>query len=195
LHRRQIGYTAVMVAAPAYKLIEAAEFLEMDFGTDKKAELEEGHIRMMSGGTISHALVQANLMRFLGAKLRGSGCRPYGSDMALQTGRYGVRYPDVSVICNHRQPLRDRAFAQASVVFEVLSDSTSEKDQTVKLREYQGLSDMQTIVFIDPDAETVRVVQRESATAWHDEFFATPVDVALPSLNLSIPATELFATD
>jgi Uma2 family endonuclease len=116
--------------------------------------------------------------------------------MALKTGPRGVRYPDVSVICNDmRWNESDRAFDQASVVFEVLSTTTTQSDQTVKLREYQGIAEMQTIVFIDPDAETVRIVQRLGATAWRDDAFAVPTEVPLPSLGVTIPAHELFAKD
>jgi Uma2 family endonuclease len=127
--------------------------------------------------------------------LRGTPCRPYGSDMALETGPRAVRYPDVTVVCNNRQDENERAFKQASVVFEVLSDATAEYDQSVKLREYQGLAEMQTIVFLDPVAKTVRVVQRLGPTAWRDESFATPTDVPLPSLSVVIPAAEVFASD
>jgi Uma2 family endonuclease len=185
-----------MAAEPAHNLLSAEEFLEIDFGPDRKAELDDGMIRMMAGGTVAHARVQANLIRFLGVALRGTPCRPYGSDMALKTGPRGVRYPDVSVICNDsRAKDGDRAFDNASVVFEVLSTATAEFDQTVKLREYQGLTEMQTVVFLDPGAETVRIVQRLGPSAWRDEFFQTATDVPLPSLSIVVPAAELFARD
>jgi Uma2 family endonuclease len=184
-----------MASDPAYRLVAAEEFLEIDFGPSRKAELDQGIIRMMAGGTIAHARVQANLMRFLGAALRGTPCRPYGSDMALQTGQRAVRYPDVSVVCGNTQKDSDHALKQASVVFEVLSDATKEYDQTVKLREYQSVTEMQTIVFIDPDTQTVRLVQRLGPTAWRDESFVVPTDVTLPSLHVVIPVAEVFATD
>ena len=44
-----------MRADPAYRKITADEFLEMDFGTDKKFELHDGVIYMMTGGTEAHA--------------------------------------------------------------------------------------------------------------------------------------------
>jgi Uma2 family endonuclease len=183
------------MASPAYRLLDSMEFLEIDFGPNRKAELDQGIIRMMAGGTIGHARVQGNVMGYLRTVLRGTGCRPFGSDMALQTGPLAVRYPDVSVICNHTQSERDRAFNQASIVFEVLSETTAEYDQTVKLREYQGLAEMQTIVFLDPEAESVRFVQRIGPSSWRDESFASPTDVPLPSLKIVIPAAELFAKD
>jgi hypothetical protein len=82
-----------MIVDPAYRLIDAEEFLDIDFDSDRKAELDGGVIRMMAGGTRAHARVQANLMRVLGNLLRGSGCRPYGSDMAIKTDAYSVQFP------------------------------------------------------------------------------------------------------
>lgn len=82
---------------PAYRPITANEFLEMDFGTDEKFELVDGVICMITGGTQAHAWVQGNIFAWLRARLRGTGCRPYGSDMALQINDTNVRYPDVAV--------------------------------------------------------------------------------------------------
>jgi Uma2 family endonuclease len=185
-----------MAADAAYRLMGAAEFLEIDFGHDRKAELDGGLIRMMAGGTIAHARVQGNVFAFLRNALRGTPCRPYGSDAALETGMQSVRYPDVTVVCKEQQAKASaRSFRQANVVFEVLSDTTAAYDQSVKLNEYKTLTEMQTIVFLDPERETVRIVQRLGPSAWRDELFEKPTDVPLPSLEVVVPAAELFALD
>jgi Uma2 family endonuclease len=112
---------------PAYRLLDAEEFFEIDFGAERKAELDQGVIRMMAGGTRAHARVQANVLAWLRQALRGSGCRPYGSDMALKTGRLSVRYPDVSVVCGDAAKSDDDrvCFDQATAVFEIFSPSNS----------------------------------------------------------------------
>jgi hypothetical protein len=58
---------------PAYRLLDAEEFFEIDFGAERKAELDQGVIRMLAGGTRAHARVQANLLAWLRQALRGSG--------------------------------------------------------------------------------------------------------------------------
>lgn len=58
-----------------YPLLTAEEFLQIDFG-DRKAELDNGVIRMMAGGTGRHAQVQGNIFVALRSRLRGSGCMP-----------------------------------------------------------------------------------------------------------------------
>ena len=73
-----------MATHPDYPLLTAEEFLEIDFG-ERKAELDNGVIRMMAGGTRRHARVQSNIVAALAARLRGTGCAPYGPDMGART--------------------------------------------------------------------------------------------------------------
>ncbi len=188
---------ATVASNPAYRTVTAEEFVEMDFG-DAKAELVDGFIYMMAGGTVSHAAIQANLVGSLLVRLRGSGCRPFGSDMAVKTGELNVRYPDVSVYCNDPAKPENagrKLLGDPRVVVEVLSPSTSSHDQVVKLAEYQALPGIDTILFVDPDRRRVRVVQRTGPEGWSDNWLATGADVGLPSLNITVPAAEIFAVD
>lgn len=50
-----------------------------------------------------------------------------------------------------------------------------------------------TIVFVDPDNTTISLSQRREED-WTDALFAS-ADIALPSLGLTIPFSEVFATD
>ena len=136
------------------------EFLQIDFGPDLRAELDDGFIRMMVGGTYRHARVQGNVFGFLRDRLRGSGCRPYGSDMAVKIPDKSVRYPDVTVDCAPAPIEEARALMQPRVVFEVLSPSTRDQDEGVKLAEYRTLATVDTIVLVDPEAERCRLLQR-----------------------------------
>ncbi|GGB20278.1 hypothetical protein GCM10011380_07320 [Sphingomonas metalli] len=176
------------------RLLTADEFLQIDFGPDLKAELDNGYIRMMAGGSRDHARVQANIIIALGPRLRGSGCRPYGSDMAVRPHGLSVRYPDVTIECGSAGGSgADTELAAPRVIFEVLSPSTRELDLRVKKDEYRAIASVDTIVFVDPEAETVATSQRRGGT-WVDTLFAA-ADVELPALSLTIPHAEIFARD
>ena len=71
---------ASLVLDPAYRRVTVREFLEMELG-DAKAELVDGMILMMAGGSARHAAIAANLIGSLMARLRGSGCRPTGFNL------------------------------------------------------------------------------------------------------------------
>lgn len=190
-------YLTLMRHDPAYRPITATEFLEMDFGTDKKFELVGGVIYMMTGGTEPHAWVQGNIHAWLRTKLRGSNCRPYGSEMAVRISDVDVRYPDVSIYCD--QPPRDtlvqaKLLDNPTVVIEILSRTTATFDQGTKLEEYKSIPSVKTIAFVDTANEMCRTIERHP-TGWLDEMFSGRRGIPIPSLGFTIPHEEIFARD
>ncbi len=185
----------VMATDPHYRLLTAEEFLRIDFGADMKAELDNGVIRMMAGGTRDHARVQGNLFIALGVALRGSGCRPYGSDMAVRTHGRSVRYPDLTIDCGAPgdRP-EDLTLSDPRVVIEVLSPSTRSSDLTVKKEEYRAIASIDTIAFIDVEKQALAIHQRID-NGWTETLFSPAMDLVLPSLGITIPHAEIFATD
>ncbi len=186
-----------MASDPLYQPITVDEFLGMNFGSDRKFELSDGVIQMMTSGSDKHAHVAGNIYFALRTKLRGTGCRPFNSDMGIRVTEHDVRYPDVSVVC---QPdwltaPEAKAFADPVVLFEVLSPSTTTIDQGRKLEEYRCLPSVDTIVFVDPINRLKRTYQRLDETGWRDTTFAEPHDVELPSLSITLTEAEIFARD
>ncbi len=183
---------------PKYEAITVKQFLSIDFRTDRKYELIDGAIKMMTGGTRAHAGVATNILLSLGLRLRGSGCRPYNSDAGIYVDETTMRYPDVSVMCEERaSPETDNliSFEHPRIVFEVLSPSTQAEDQGSKLVQYCQIASLDTIIFVDPAAELSRVVQRFGPSSWNDDMFAQPHDIELPSLGIVLPHAEIFARD
>ena len=176
----------------AYRRVTVREFLVMDLG-EAKAELVDGIILMMAGGSPRHAAIAANLTIALGNRLRGTGCRPYGSDLAVRTGEASIRFPDVSVYC--RDDLGSdsgeaKLLGVPRVVFEVLSPSTASNDQITKLAEYRRLPGLKAVVFVDPETERARVVDiaADRDAAW----LPAGSDLDLPMLGISLPHSEIF---
>jgi Uma2 family endonuclease len=108
-----------------------------------------------------------------------------------------IRYPDGSVYCGARKPGDEeaKAFSDPLILFEVLSAGTARTDLREKLEEYKELPSVDTIVFVDIATERLRVVQRTGPNSWNETKFDQPVDLALPSLNITIPHDEIFARD
>lgn len=187
---------AHMASEPVYQPITADDFLEMDFKSDRKFELSNGVIRMMTGGSEPHAWVQGNILTWLRTRLRGSGCFPYGSEMGVRLSEVDVRYPDVSVRCAPRPQngLGVRALDAPTLVIEVLSPSTANFDQGAKLQEYQSIASIELVAFVDPESEQVRTLRRLDHLDWTDSKFAA-VDLDLTPLGLVMPHAEIFARD
>lgn len=186
-----------VVLDPAYRRISVEEFLAMNFN-DARAELVDGLVYMMAGGSEAHARIAANLIAFLRPRLRGTGCRPYGSDFATRTGPSTVRLPDVSVYCGNPgapENARRQLLGDPLVVVEVLSPSTASIDQVEKLPEYAGLAGVCDILLVDPATERVRHVRRAPAGEWDDQWLPAGADVAIASLGITLPHAEIFARD
>ena len=175
-------------------LITVERFLRIDFGPDLKAELSNGTIRMMAGGTFAHARVQGNVLRLLGNGLTGTGCQPVGSDMGVRTHDLSLRYPDVSVFCGKDGRENDKAVVMDDprVVVEVLSPSTMAEDLTTKLVEYKAIASVETILYIDHDRETVRHLQRTGPHGWTDDELGEGEDVVLPQFGLTLAHGDIF---
>lgn len=183
---------ASLVLDPAYRSVTVREFLAMDLG-EAKAELVDGMILMMAGGSPRHAAIAANLIAALITRLRGSPCRPYGSDLAVRTGDASIRFPDVSVYCRDdtaHEPSDKKLLGVPRVVFEVLSPSTASNDQITKLAEYSRLPGLGAVVFVDPENERVRVIEpaQEREAAW----LPAGSTIDLPMLGISLPHLEIF---
>lgn len=181
---------------PVYPSLTAERFLAIDFG-EEKAELDRGIVQIITGATKRHVEVAGNVLTHLTISLSGSGFTASSSQLATRTGDLSVRRPDVAVYYGKSGRTHDneRAFTDPRVLFEVLSGSTARTDLTVKLEEYKALPSVDTIVFVDIAAERLRVLQRTGPRAWSDVAHDSPLDLALPALNLTLPHAEIFARD
>lgn len=186
-----------MRSDPAYRKITADEFLAMDFGTDRRFELEDGVIVMMTGGSETHAWVQGNVLLSLRRGLRGSGCRSYGPDRSVTISATEVRYPDASIYCGIELDEEGEVTSTGDpvAVVEVLSPSTATLDQGTKLEEYKRVPTIRTIAFVDPVNRLTRTVERMAQGGWFDRIFSATGGISIPALGLDIPHDEIFARD
>ena len=92
----------------------------------------------MAGGTISHGRMITSIARILGNHLVNQPCDVFASDVKLKVESAFVksfRYPDVMVSCEQHRQYDDMCEA-ATVLVEVLSDSTELTDRVYKSSEY-----------------------------------------------------------
>lgn len=181
---------------PAYREMTVEEFLELEI--EGRAELVAGVLYMMGGSSPLHAAITVNISATLRDKLRGTGCRPMSPDMAVRTAGASVRMPDVSVFCRSDWSGVDagtKLLGDPRLVVEVLSPSTSRYDQEVKLNEYRSLAGLDAILFVDPEAQRVRIVERTGSEAWSDRWLAPGADIALACLDITLSSRDVFGLD
>ncbi len=148
------------------------EYLAWEAEQDSKYEYENGEIIAMTGGTIPHSQIPANLAALLIPHLRGKGCKVSISDAKVLTRSGKYYYPDVVVSCDNRDRFA-RDFLQYPVLIaEVLSPTTEARDRGIKQQTYMLLDTLQTYILIAPDRPRIEIYQRRDDRAWEYQSIA-----------------------
>lgn len=134
-------------------------FLPWEAEQPAKYELVDGQPRLMTGGTQAHHLIGLNIVATLRDRLRGSPCRPFGSDLRVITGTGNTRYPDALIDCGRFDPQSHNA-SEPAVVFEVLSRSTAWLDLQIKLRDYDATPSIRFYVVVSQEEPNVVIWTR-----------------------------------
>ncbi len=166
-----------------------SEFLEWEERQDLRWEFDGFAPVAMTGGTLGHGVIQANLMMALGVRLRGTPCRAVGSDVKIVVSG-SVRYPDAFVFCT---PITRTATVAESpvVVFEVLSPSTSSTDFIVKNEEYRDTPSIERYVMLAQDRPAATVFARVDGD-WVGHVMSGDTVLAMPEIGIEIPLAELY---
>jgi len=149
--------------------MSAAEFLAWERGQEGKHDWYDGEVYAMSGGTLRHALLGANISGELRNALRGGPCRVLSADakVVAQVDKHYV-YPDVTVVCGSPRTVpgtRD-VLENPSILVEVLSASTESYDRGLKWSGYQGIASLTDYLLVSQSAARIEHFQRREGGAW-----------------------------
>jgi Uma2 family endonuclease len=174
--------------------VSVEEYLAIDrASTDVKYEYMDGHMYAMSGGTIDHAEIAANLFFLLRRYLQGKTCRAFSSDVRVQVAEKKYYYPDVTVSCNPedwQQGTHD-IIRTPRLVIEVLSPSTESFDRGKKFRTYQACSSIEEYVLINTTHHMVETYRRQGKI-WAYQHFGPGQQVELGCIGFALPIADLY---
>ena len=172
------------------KPMTLAEFLAWEERQTLRHEFDGLRVIAMAGGTAAHAFIQRNLAVVLHSRLRVQICQFVGSDLKFLTAEGTVRYPDGMVVCS---PVASKAeFVETpTIVFEVLSPSTTDTDRIVKAREYEATPSVRRYVMLEQDSAAAVVYARISES-WTHQILVAGASLALPELGFDVPLAELY---
>jgi Uma2 family endonuclease len=166
------------------------EFLAWEERQSLRHEFDGLRALAMTGGTLAHAAIQANLAIAIGGRLRGGPCRFYGGDLKIRTSDDHIRYPDGFVACGPRENT-STLVSDPVVIFEVLSPSTAAVDRIVKAREYQATPSVRQYVMLEQDRIGATVYARVGDGWTHDILIVDSI-LALPEIGVDLPLVELY---
>jgi Uma2 family endonuclease len=173
------------------------EYLALERASDRKFEFHDGQIVCMSGGTIQHATIAENVRSALRERLRGKGCRAFGSDLAVlvPAGR-PYRYADAGVACGEvRYQTIDvrHALENPVLLVEVLSKSSAAYDRGAKFAEYKSIPSFAEYLLVDQYRARVTHRFRLDDGTWFEETYTDlGAIVALRTLGIELPLREVY---
>lgn len=184
-----------MASNPVTKVTEE-EYLAIDRAAEVRSEFFNGEMFAMSGGSMRHARLQANIGGELHTALRGTDCQAFGSDFRVRVspGRM-YAYPDVTVVCG--KPLladeRQDILLNPAVIFEVLSPSTEQYDRSVKLRYYRAIESLTDYILVDQNQVRIEQYSRGDAGTWALRDYQHPEeDLQIPSIGISLALARIY---
>lgn len=144
------------------------EYLELEARSDDKHEWINGHVYAMSRGTPEHGRLTAAVVRALPAT---NDCRIYSSDTLLyiEAAQHST-YADASIVCGAiiTRGAKDKngktlgeAITNPSVVVEVLSKSTEQRDRNERFVLFQQLDSLEEYVLVSQDERSIEVRRRQ----------------------------------
>jgi Uma2 family endonuclease len=181
----------VAMSVALHKPINLAEFLAWEERQELRYEFDGSAPVAMTGGTIAHDQITFDLRTALVARLTGKPCRPLGPNVKIiADGR--ARYPDAIVVCRPVSPTATVA-VDPVVVFEVLSEGSSQTDLIDKNREYRATPSIQRYVVLQQTHKAAIVFVRRQ-DGWLSEIISgDDARLDLPEIGIAVPLHEIYA--
>lgn len=163
------------------------EFLAWDDGTDTRCELVGGAMIAMNPPADAHVRIAMNVYDSLAGQL-SRPCRAYmGGGVWRKEDDDTWREPDIFFSCDP-----ERFSRMPRLIVEVLSPSSEKEDRTRKLDFYRRFESVEAILLVWQDTPRVELQERAEG-AWIVRDIIGGGDVAIASLGLAIPLSEIYA--
>jgi Uma2 family endonuclease len=177
-----------MSAVIKKKFISMEEYLAGELLAETKHEFIDGYVYAMAGASKNHESIAANVLAGVHQQLKGTRCRPFGSDVKVKAGT-NFFYPDVMVVCEDKT--NNPYYTESPILLvEVLSKSTRRNDETIKRTAYQSLPSVQEYVLIEQDFVDVEVCR--SSSGWVSNHYFLGDEVWFESLDFNLAVEEIY---
>ena len=153
-----------MAVVPKRNPITEDAYFEMLEKSDVRLEYWAGTVVGMAGASDEHCDIEMNLTEAILPQMKGSDCKARSANQAVYVAsRNAYVFPDLSVTCGKMDRVERRGIScllNPTVIFEVLSPSTSSRDETEKLFAYTSLRSVREYVIVYADRYCVKVHAR-----------------------------------
>lgn len=171
------------------------EYLTLERQAKTKSEFFEGEIYAMAGASRKHVLIEGNIIRELGNRLKGRPCAVLTSNMRVRVRSTGLyTYPDASVVCGKPEfeDINGDTLLNPTVLVEVLSPSTESYDRGEKFMQYRRLPSLQEYVVVSQDKVLVERFRRVGDLWVIGDVHRLDGVLRLESIDCEVPLSEIY---
>ncbi|MBW4668619.1 MAG: Uma2 family endonuclease [Cyanomargarita calcarea GSE-NOS-MK-12-04C] len=185
-----------MVVQTPTRQYSIEEYLAQEETAEYRSEYRDGEIVPMTGASINHNRIIRNLSRLLEFGLHEQPYEVFLSDLRLWIPRYQeYTYPDILIIKDQAifQEGRTDTVLNPSIIFEVLSKSTSSRDRGDKFTYYRSIPQFQEYILIDQYQIHIEQFSKTPEGNWlFREFDDEDAVLTLASANCQIPHRQIY---
>lgn len=159
-----------------HALVSEAEYYYVEDFSNVRHEFFRGEVFAMAGAGPKQNDIASNIHSSLHAQLKGKPCRVRASDQRLRVDANSlITYPDVTVVCPPFRFAPDNKITllDATVIVEVLSDSTRAYDRGEKFELLRELPSLGHYLLVEPDEVRIEHRFRLDDGDWQTEVFAS----------------------
>jgi Uma2 family endonuclease len=170
------------------------EYLAFDESSESQHEYIDGELIPMPGGTGSHNLIVASTSSALVVALSDRDCFVFGSQMRIGIDATNYLYPDVSVVCGRPSYADDNevVLINPTVVVEVTSPSSIERDRVAKVDLYSAVASIQGYLILDQECVFAQWHTRAESGWRRQQFTDLDDEIELQPLDCAIRLAQVY---
>lgn len=184
------------MAIPANKHTTPELYLQMELNADEKHEFFDGEIVAMAGASEAHNRIVANLIGEIHNHLKGKDCDVFPSDMRVTTPMLSsYMYPDISIVCGdiEKQPEQFDTLLNPSVIIEVMSPSTKERDMGLKFWYYLQIPALKEYILVDTLSYSIKkIIRQQDGSFLTSDVTGIDKMLDINSINIHLPLADIY---
>ena len=172
------------------------EYLALEEVAEEKNEYIDGEIIPMTGASSNHNRISVNLCAHLYFALRGKNFEVFAGDLRVWIPEYNAfTYPDVMVVegelIYHNN--RKDTITNPSIICEVLSRSTANRDRAEKFEFYRSIPEFKEYILIDQYKFFVQQYVKEQSSKWSLNYYETEdAKLSLETVDFEIALKDIY---
>lgn len=179
------------MSAQTQRFYTEVEYWQIEEDSALKHEFQAGRVIEMAQSSVCHVDIMGNALH---QQLRGRSCCARISQQRVKAGEIQT-YPNVVVACRPLQydPNNANTLIDATVIVEVLSDSTQRNDRNAKFDAYKELPSLRHYLLIEQTPYHVEHYFLDENETWRSENFTRSEDVVqLRAIQCQLSLSDIY---